>query len=271
MWRRRSPALSTLILINTAVALLLFLLFLTGKMGAFSFSLEPFLALPSSLTGFLHRPWTLLSYMFTHVSLLHLIFNMLWLYWFGMVALDAYSNRFLFYTYIIGGLAGGIFYLATLTLLPSLIHSPGLCGASAAVMCVMTLAALKFPNRSFRLFLIGNVRLKWIALISILLAFIGVGGGGNVGGGLAHVGGVAAGFCIYFMRGLNFSFSPRARFRERKAKKAFEKIRSKNARLDELLDKIRTSGYESLSKKEKFELNSLSEELRKNNNDSNHH
>lgn len=256
-WPHTPPALLSLILINTGISAMILIVSLIGLISGSHINLSQFLVLPAAFSSFIFQPWTLLTYMFTHVSLLHFIFNMLWLYWFGSVCLDACSGKNLVYIYLAGGVSGGVLYLLVENLLLTSTLRAGLCGASAAVIALMTVAAFRFPDRRFHLFLIGEVKLKWIAAISVALMFFGAGGGANIGGSMAHIGGIVAGLCFVFIR-----------YPRKKRRKISPKMRhvisnrlNDSQRLDQLLDRIRLSGYASLSKAEKIELQQLSKRL----------
>ena len=69
------------------------------------------LELPASLTRFIVQPWSLLTYMFMHADLLHILFNMLWLYWFGKLFLCVFSAKHLRGLYVLGGICGGLLYM----------------------------------------------------------------------------------------------------------------------------------------------------------------
>lgn len=212
--------------------------------------ISEWLALSSDPLRFITRPWTLLTYTVTHLSVLHLLFNSLWLYWFGMMLSDIGRDKAILTLFIGGGIAGGLIYIG-LSLLPGSEYASVLTGDSAAVLSVMTATALYMPDRSVRLFLLGSVRLKWIAIICGALTLLGANGAGLPTMG-AHVAGIlfAAGYVVYTRR-----------MPKRKPEKAFKKLINEEQRLDHLLDKIRLSGYESLTAKEKIELNYLSSRL----------
>jgi len=261
--------LAWLLTINVASALLLWVTSgVLSLCGTNSGELYRLFALPSDPLSFAIRPWTLLTYMAAHFSPLHMLFNMLWLYWFGRMLTDACTELTLLRLYFCGGVAGGALYIVTSALSG---YSPGafLTGASASVMCIMTATALKMPSRTVMLFLFGEVKLKWVALCCILLTLAG-----SVGTGLpvqaAHIGGIAAGACWFLARR---SPATRKASLHKADKKNPRRIRahatieamnnrvSDTKRLDELLDKIRISGYDSLSSKEKTELNYISSRL----------
>lgn len=269
-----SRSLAWLMVINVAVWLIVTILRI--PLSPLPVNTEPWLSLPSSMPVFLSRPWTLLTYMVVQYDFLHLLFNVLWLYWFGIIILTALSDRHLLWLYIGGGLCGGLFFLAC----SALGWGGGLlCGSSASVLAVMSAAAIRMPDYRLNLFLIGPVALKWVALVCCVLTFLG--GGGNQP---AHLGGLIWGifFALLIRRGVDLSaltnsstlaklfpkrsFAPAEPYsRNRSASKvvdAFERRRRDAARLDELLDKIRISGYESLSRRERSELQTLSSRLK---------
>ncbi len=268
---RRHRVLYTLLGINCAVFFILSVAALVARFGAAEWSLLPgWFEMPGSVSAWIMRPWTLLTYMVTQVEFLHLFFNMLWLIWFGDILMSTLGQRHLLGLYLCGGVVGGLLYLAAASWVPALCP-PGsvLIGSSASVLAVMAATAFRSPDYTFHLFFIGDVRLKWIAVFMIVLAFIGLGGG-NAGGQVAHIGGVAFGSLqgLLLRRGIDiFGRHGRSRqqLRRRPAKvlSAIDQHRRDAARLDELLDKIRISGFNSLNKKEREELDRLSQKITK--------
>lgn len=228
-------------------------------------------ALPSAWTEFLHRPWSLLTYVPVHFSVLHLLFNVLWLYCFGRLMLMRESWKRLVVCIIAGGVGGGLAYL--LSSLCGVVCGDYLCGASAAVLAVMAAVALLMPDMELRLLLLGNVKLKWFALVCIMLTF--VGGHSTPGASMAHVGGIAAGtlYALWLKSGRTVSHATwwptlrkkmrRQRPRDAAAVAAVAVGRlSDHERLDALLDKIRVSGYSSLTERERSELNAISARIK---------
>lgn len=273
----RSGALKWLIIINVAVFVIVGLLGAISKLTGQSFLMfERWLSLPSGLMDFACTPWTIVTYMFTQYNLLHILFNMLCLYWFGQVLLLTLSDRHLLWLYFVGGLTGGVIYIAMYNLIPAFSEvNATLCGSSASVLAVMTVAAFRSPDYELNLLFIGAVKLKWIALVTILLAVIGIGGS-NAGGEFAHLGGVLVGslFGVMLRRGkdlskIRFDLFAKNRTKEKrnvrasKVAAAMQNRRDDMARLDELLDKIKQSGYNSLTRRERSELESLSQRLQK--------
>ncbi|KAA6319576.1 hypothetical protein EZS27_030549 [termite gut metagenome] len=182
----------------TALITTFFQLFNKTAVNVFSF-----LELPASFLRFSGRPWSLFSYTFMHADFLHLLFNMLWLYWFGMLFLAFFSAKHLRGLYIVGGIFGGLLYMLCYNMFPyfrSQMEYSSIVGASASVLAVVIAVAYRKPDYSIRLLFFGNIRLKYIALVVVLsdLLFIT---SGNAGGHIAHLGGAFAGFG--FVVGLN--------------------------------------------------------------------
>ena len=260
-----SSLLAWLTLGLVAVWLAVTLLALVGRLAGIYIPVAEWLTLPSLFPLFLSRPWTLLSYMAVHFEVLHMLFNVLWLYWFGRIMLITLSERHLAFAFVGGGIAGGIFFLVS----ASLGYGSGwLCGCSAAVIAVMCATALRLPDHPVNLFLIGEVKLKWVTLACCLLTFLG--GGGNQA---AHIGGLFWGvaFGLLLQRGIDPStlFQSDKTGREHTRRRADRMVRVLHdrqediRRLDELLDKIRISGYGSLTARERKELNEISSRIKK--------
>lgn len=236
--------------------------------------------LPASLTRFVIQPWSLLTYMFMHEGILHILFNMLWLYWFGALFLSFYSAKHLRGVYILGGICGGLLYMAAYNIFPYfrlMVEYSFMLGASASVLAIVVATAYREPNYPIRLFLFGTVRLKYLALIVIVLDLLFITSN-NAGGHIAHLGGALAGlwFASSLSKGTDitawinkiadavislFSFKPR----KPKMKIHYGTDRQKdynyNARkkaqsdeIDRILDKLKKSGYDSLTAEEKKSL-----------------
>ena len=242
-----------------------------------------YLAFPANPISFLHRPWTLITYMFYHWDVLHILFNMLWLYWMGKILQEYLGSKKILSTYFLGGICGGIFYFTAYNLFPLFApHSATsfALGASASVLAITVAAATLLPEYPIQLLFFGNVKLKYIALVSILLDLISVSGN-NAGGHIAHLGGALFGF-IYIRqlkKGNDLAkwFIRLTEIGKRKSKskmkvsvddskrmKRDEKFnvqkKAKQEIMDEILDKISRSGYGSLTNGEKEFLFKISKE-----------
>ena len=238
-----------------------------------------FLGVPSELSQLLSRFWTLLSYMFVHEQFWHLLFNMLWLYWFGRIFLQYFSGRTLGSLYILGGFAGAFLYIVAFNTVPYFVgmgHS-WMIGASAAVMAVVMGAAFYRPNVQLNLLLIGQVRIVYIAIGVFLIDFLSLGSGVNEGGHVAHIGGAIAGYIFArqyrdgrditgwvskLLDGLANLSKPRRKktkmkveYRRTETDREYnERKHSEQAEIDAILDKLKKSGYSNLSPEEKKKL-----------------
>jgi len=240
------------------------------------------LSLPSDYSKLLIRPWSIITYQFLHEGFLHILFNMLWLYWFGKIFLEFLSQKKIITVYLLGGIFGGLFFIIAYNIFPVFdrIKTEAIAiGASASVLAIVTTISFYVPNYTIRLMFIGNVKLKYIALFSIGLDILSIAGE-NSGGHIAHLGGAFFGFLMYLQlkKGKNVDFldnifSSMAIFFKSKPKMRVEyknqqpprndydynkqKI-EKQKQIDAILDKISKSGYNSLTKKEKEILFSAS-------------
>lgn len=233
----------------------------------------------SNLGGLLHRPWTVVTYMFTHWGFGHIFFNLLLLWFMGRLFEDLLGGKRLLGNYLLGGLSGFLFYLIGYNLLPVFeghAATSTILGASASVMAVLVGIAAYRPDYEVQLLLFGTVRLKWIALVLVVIDLVSVQEGQNSGGHLAHLGGALYGYLasMQLRKGNDWSLGfvrrlerllgfmrpkrgPRMRVEkayagQRVSDAAFNKRRQdQQARIDAILDKISRSGYESLSKEEK--------------------
>lgn len=264
-----SRSLAWLLTVNVAAsALLLIAGFLLKVFGGNPSILYSLTALPSDPISFALHPWTIVTYSLVHFSPLHLIFNMLWLYWFGRMLADFERDSVLLWLYVGSAVASGVLYIAASCIIG---YGPGayLTGASGAVLGVMCACAMRMPNRTINLFLFGEVRLKWVATVCVALTLLGSFGSG-VPTQSAHVGGIIFGVGWFLSRRRIPRRASTQRIRAREANprrvntatmRAMNREVPDHVRLDQLLDKIRISGYESLTSKEKTELNYISTKL----------
>lgn len=189
-----------LIFINIGVFLLLHLL----ALGALLFNVPgdqmlQWVELPSDLGLLLRRPWTLVTYMFAHYGMLHILFNMLWLYWLGRIFMEFFSPKQLTGVYLLGGWGGALLFLLAYNLLPHLAMGHYfLIGASASVIAIVVATAVYTPNYKIGLLFLGEVSLKWVAIVTVAIDLLSMEGG-NLGSSIAHIGGAIVG-AIYALR-----------------------------------------------------------------------
>lgn len=274
---RQGSTLNRLIYLNLglflAVQIVRIVLYLSNSMDLFDEFLR-YLAVPSNMTVLSHRPWTLVSYMFLHVEFMHILVNLLWLYWFGTVFIQELGLKKLLSTYLLGGLAGGILYVLVYNLFPVFesVKSESIAlGASASVMAVVVAAATYQPDRRLHLILIGPVKIVYIALVMFILTSM-MDFSVNTGGKIAHIGGALVGFSFayYYKRGRDITrgfdrlmdrmatwFKPGRQHMKVTYKKSSDDIEynrqkaEEQQEIDHILDKISKGGYDSLSAKEK--------------------
>ncbi len=295
-FKHDNNSLFKLIAINLLVFLvvMVFRVLLTiGGLGELYSTALSYLMMPASLPRLAMQPWSIFTYMFLHEGIFHILFNMLFLYWFGQLIHQFLGSRKLANLYILGGLAGGLFYLLIYNLAPyfsNSVDSSLMLGASAGVFAIVVGAATLSPNTTFMLILIGPVKIKYIAIFYVVLSFAN-SAGENAGGELAHLGGAILGY-LYIVQlqkgqdwgipvqkvGLFFEnlFSGKKRgvkvsYRKAKTESGggvFSSFRtsSKNTpatkesgeatqeEIDRILDKIADRGYEALNKEEKRKL-----------------
>ena len=259
-----------LIFVNVAVFAFFGLLNLIGfvaQSSGFYNLLLNHLQVTAYLPTLLYQPWSVFTYMFLHVAVFHILFNMLWLYWFGDIFVLYLGDNKVLPLYIIGGLGGALLYILAYNLLPvfnPILPGSYMLGASASILAIVFAAATLNPDHEISLILIGPVKIKYIALFSLLLDVINIPYG-NAGGYIAHVGGAFTGYL--YVTSLRSGFDPVSSFLKLFKRKSSVKVSYKNTdvkvdstkarskgeqeKVDEILDKIARSGYDSLSKEER--------------------
>ncbi len=269
--------LTRIIIVNIAfwAAMILAKVFLGEAYNSFSH----YLMLSSGWENFLFRPWTWFTHMFLHEGLWHILFNMLILYWFGKIVGDFIGDYRVLPLYLIGGLAGAVFYFLGVNLVsPNEVHYA--LGASAAATCFITAAATLSPNYEMRLLLLGNIKIKYIALFVLLFDFAGIASNYNTGGHFGHLGGYLMGiiYVLALRNGEDLATPFNSLFNKTKtvvsdrkrtptpARKVYVRHRSyghkqeqlkdyhgmsHQEKLDAILEKIKESGYDNLSDDEK--------------------
>jgi membrane associated rhomboid family serine protease len=245
----------------------------------------------SSIHGFLYHPWGILTGMFLHSGFMHILYNMLFLYWFGTIIQDYIGKSKILPIFFLGGFFSSIISIPFFYLInhfyPNFIPDQGI-GASAGVMSIVLAAATLVPNVEISFLLVGRVQIKWIALVYILLDIISIPNN-NAGGHIAHLGGALFGFIFIkqLQNGMDLSkpfyavtdFFSNLFKKKSKLKVEYKKeyvytsekttktntaqqkeTASKQEKLDAILDKINRSSYESLTKEEKEFLFKISQE-----------
>ena len=276
---RNGSSLTRLIYINIAVFILINIValisFLLNNPEVSGKALNLF-SVPSSFKVLIVRPWTIITYMFVHKDIWHILFNMLWLYWFGRIFLEYLDQRKLVAVYLLGGIIGAFVYILSFNIFPafaSVVAESVAIGASASVMAIVIAIAAYVPDYTVHLFLFGRIKIKYMALAIFVLTSI-MDFSVNSGGKLAHIGGAFFGYFYTinlrqgrdigkgFNRIIDFFvtiFKPRKKLKviHKKAANEYEYNKTKaehQTRINIILDKISKGGYDSLTKEEKETL-----------------
>ncbi len=253
--------------------------------------------LPADLNSFIYKPWTLITNFFAHEGFFHILFNMLFLYWFGRVIEEYIGGRRVIALYVLGGIAGGLVFLTMYNVTPYLqagLSGATLIGASGGIFAIIVGLATLLPDYTVFLLFLGAVRIKYIAAFYIVLSVAELVGA-NPGGNLAHLAGALVGFGFIkslkngvdwgeplysFLDFTNALFAPRSGRpkmprRERTPEPTIASSNTKKSKsepandidlapdqdeIDSILDKISKSGYESLSREEKQKLYKASQQ-----------
>ncbi len=272
--------LSRLILINTIVYLVVNIVGLFALLAGINPEetnpIVRFLALPANIELLVMKPWTLLTYMFLQESFFHLLFNLIMLYFGGLIFQEYLSRKKLLWTYIFGGLMGGVFFILSFNLFPAFIPIKDISiamGASASVLAIIIAISTYVPDYSVHLLFFGRLKLKYLAIAFVIIDILSIQAD-NPGGHIAHLGGAFWGFIyaytlrkgndvykvFYGLKFPKFTWSSKDRKFDTKRPESGRplsddeynyKRTASQEEIDRILDKISKSGYGSLSSKEK--------------------
>jgi len=274
---RKGTVLHKLIYINLSVFLVMQIVRIVLLLSNSSLTLVSvldYLAVPANLQVLARRPWTLFTYMFLHVDFIHILFNLLWFYWFATVFIQELGLKKLLSIYLLGGLSGGLLYVLFYNLFQ--VFEPVkdgaiAMGASASVMAIVVAVSTYNPERRMHLVFIGPVKIVYIALVMFIFTSL-VDFSVNTGGKIAHIGGALMGFIFahYYKKGKDITkgfeglldgiatwFKPGKQRMRVTHKRSSDDIEYKKEKADEqkeidkILDKISKAGYDSLTSKEK--------------------
>jgi len=267
-WGKNNNAVARLVLINVAFTLFAWLMM-------WGIGNDSLFQLPAKLKLVMFRPYTLVTYMFSHAGIMHLLFNMLILYFIGQSFESLYGSKKTYKVYLYSGIFAGIAFVviynlqvlfetgAAKDLAQVFVDRAFLVGASGAIMGIVFALAWKQPNLIFKLYGIFSIKLWWIAAAWALLDIFGLMNNNNFGGRIAHLAGGSFGILM-----INFWHGSLAwpRFLQKKPlsktfliqknnANIFQKnnftSRPSQAQVDEILDKINEKGYNNLTKQEK--------------------
>jgi len=249
--------------------------------GVLSFLLQTtffhkWFALSKTFSETILKPWSVLTYAFMHYNFMHLLFNMLVLYYVGRMFLSVFNPKLLLNVYLLGAIAGGLSFLLSYNVFPVFLQVSGmLLGASAAVQAILIFMCASFPNQQVSVFTfklkLWHIGVFFVAYDLVMLPT------GNAGGHIAHLGGALLGYfyATQFAKGndIGSGFSkmmdaiagwfkkskqPQMKtvYKTRRARNAshktvYQKNKITQDQINVILDKISKSGYDSLTKEEK--------------------
>jgi len=241
----------------------------------YSFLLKSYLAMPPTFLKLVFQPWSIITYAFVHADVFHIFFNLLFFYWFALLIEEYLGAKKLINLFVLGAIAGAITY-PLLNLVLELLGRPVipaiLIGSSGAVFAIVVGAATLIPNYEMNLMFLGPVKIKWIALVYVLINVISLSSL-SAPTNLCHLGGAIMGYVyikqlragidlgapISYLQNLWKSF--RQPYPKMKVTRNYDSPKSaggirypSQSEVDAILDKISAKGYDSLSKEEKQKL-----------------
>ncbi|PWA07216.1 rhomboid family protein [Flavobacterium psychrotolerans] len=257
---------------NIGAFLVSIVFFYRFSLGIFDF--PDWVSLSSNASNLLTKPWTLVTYSFFHAGFFHLFFNMVVLNFSGRIFLTFFTQKQFLGLYLLSAIFAGLVFVGIYAILG--MPNTGIVGASGAIMAILVAAATYSPFMNLRLLLIGNVKLWQFAFVIVILDIIQISVE-NTGGHIAHLAGALFGFVyiklllngIDLSKGISFILDKVSNLTNPKKATPFKKVhrnynqnqQNPNSKIvikdktqqqiDEILDKISQSGYDSLSKEEK--------------------
>ncbi|PQJ73261.1 rhomboid family intramembrane serine protease [Polaribacter butkevichii] len=256
-----------LIYVNIAVFIftLLISVFQDLYKGQINWVVEWF-SLDDNFSTLLYKPWTLLTYGFLHADFLHILLNLVTLYFIGNLFIEYFTQKQLLTFYLLGTFFGGLLFMVSLNYFPLFQgQSSMLVGASAGISAIFIGITTYIPNYQLKVRFIGFVKLWHFAAIWVGLDILALSGG-NAGGHFAHLGGALFGF-LYVKKAANkeiklwdqlssiFSVKKKPLKTVYKSPKkttnSVKKTSLNQQQIDHILDKISKSGYDTLTKAEK--------------------
>lgn len=276
---KQKDILVQLIIVNAVVFFIFIIAGMVGKLFKIpSVDLIPYVGTTSDVHLLIKRPWTVFTYMIAHKQFLHILLNMLMLFWFGQLFLRYFNSKHLGSMYLLGGLAGALLYIVAFNTIPYYLdmHHPPMIGASASVMAIIFAAAFYKPDAEVHLFMLFRVKVIYIAVFMFILDFISLDSDTNPGGHVAHIGGAIVGyiFARQYLKGKDITRwinkiidwivnltkpsnkkKMKVKYKKRVDDYDYNQRRQNNTEeIDRILDKIKASGYSSLNAEEKKRL-----------------
>lgn len=288
---RSGSMVTKLMIVNFTVFVLVYVVFIVLWLALAGDRLEArvlldqglnWICMPGNAHILVWQLWSPITSIFLHEWLGHFLGNMIALYLFGTIVSDLIGDRRIFPLYLLGGLVGNALYFISAQFIPSV--GMYALGASGAIMALAGAALILAPDYRVMLFLLGEVKVKYIVLVLLLLDLVSIANAQNTGGHAAHLGGFIFGcLFVYQLRDGKDMSAPVNRlidtiagwFSADRNRKKLPKRRPQMAvkgpfaagkgshavteqeelsfqeKLDIILDKIKAQGYENLTPEEK--------------------
>lgn len=214
------------------------------------------------------QAWRFVTYQFLHGGLLHLVFNMIGLYFFGPLMEQWWGSKRFVVFYLLCGIVGAL-PMILLVLIGVFPAGVVLVGASGAIYGVLIGAAVLYPNQEVRLLIPPiPMKLRTMAIVFLAISFLSVLAGSNDGGNAAHLAGAALGFVLVKRPGL-LSWADRMSaqaiqdgYTKGRYEKKMKKEQATREEVDRILAKVSEKGLQSLTNKEKKILQQDTDRLR---------
>lgn len=237
------------------------------------FNFTDYISLSSNPSDLAWKPWSIISYAFFHADIFHILFNLIILNFVGRLFLTFFTQKQLLSLYLMGAIFAGLIYILSYLFFPALSNQlVTLVGASGAIMAVLFAVSSYAPHMQIRLLLIGNIKLWHMAVFYLAIDLISLSYT-NVGGHIAHLGGALFGYLYAsqlkkgtdITKGFTSLMDSIVNLFKAKKNTPFKKVHKNTIytkpkpspkdksqqQIDEILDKISKSGYDSLTKDEK--------------------
>lgn len=270
---RNGSMTNKLVIINICVFLCIHLLFAIGKISGspvLEVWVQSIFTLDATLIGSILKPWGIFTSIFSHIGLMHIIYNLIFLYFAGNLFERYFNSRTLLITYLFGGITGGLAEVLSATFFfPDDFHV--VLGASGSIMAIFAALAFYSPNTKVYLFGVLPIRLFILALFFFAKDLIGIGDTSDNTAHFAHLGGALFGLMAMqnigtkkniltrldsilssIQNGIKKFSSPKVYEKKVKTDEEYNyEKKTKQDKTDRILDKISKSGYDSLTKEER--------------------
>ena len=270
---RNGSMTNRLVIINICVFLCIHLLFAIGKISGspvVEVWVQSIFTLDATLIGSILKPWGIFTSIFSHIGLMHIIYNLIFLYFAGNLFERYFNSRMLLVIYLFGGITGGLAEILSATFLfPENVHV--VLGASGSIMAIFAALAFYSPNTKVYLFGVLPIRLFILALFFLAKDLVAIGDTSDHVAHFAHLGGALFGLIAMqnigtkkniltkldsilssIQNGIKKFSSPKVYEKKVKTDEEYNyEKKTKQDKTDRILDKISKLGYDSLTKEER--------------------